>query len=89
MLIVLFGLGWFYSYAWGRATADRGAWLPIYCFLASLSLYLVMQTLEAMLYRFIFGVVPMLFILRQAGRAARRAAPNVAPHPQLTSELAR
>jgi hypothetical protein len=86
MVVVLFGLGWFYSYAWRRAVEDRGTWLPIYCFLASLSLYLVMQTLEAMLYRFLFGVVPMLLIMRRARRHTQRALSNVEQQRSLAPE---
>ncbi len=90
MLVPLFGLGWFYAYAWRRAVTNRGAWVPVYCLAASLSLYLVMQTLEAMLYRFLLGVVPMVLILRQARRAAGRRAPTtVDAQPPLTGRLAR
>jgi hypothetical protein len=74
MLPVLFGIAWFYSNAWWRAVNAGGAWVPIYCFAASLSLYLVMQTLEAMLYRFLFGLIPMLFVLRLAAKKAREKA---------------
>lgn len=71
MLPVLLGIGWFYGYIWRRAVFDKGAWVPVYCYAASLSIYLAMQSLQAMLYRFLFGVVPMLLVLRLARRKAR------------------
>jgi oligosaccharide repeat unit polymerase len=84
MVIVLGGLGWFYGYAWRRASREGWEWLAIYCYMASLSLYLVMQTLEAMLYRFLFGAVPMLLILRRARLSA--AAADEAPSDLVTEE---
>jgi hypothetical protein len=71
MLFVLFGIGYFYGFAWGRAIKVGGGWVPIYSFAASLSLYLIMQTLEAGLYRFLFGVVPMVVVLKLAAKKAR------------------
>jgi hypothetical protein len=73
MVVMLFGIGWWYAFAWQKAVVRGGEWLPVYCLLASLSLYMVMQTLEAVLYRFIFAVVPMLWVLRRAARNQRLA----------------
>ncbi len=77
MVPALFLLAWFYAHAWKRAVARAGAWVPVYCFLASLSLYLIMQTLEAMLYRFLFGVGPMLIALAYARVRSRSTKANV------------
>lgn len=74
MLLPLWGIGWFYGRTWYKAVTQRAGWVPTYCFAASLSLYLVMQTLEAMLYRFLFGLVPMLLALRYARIDGRRSA---------------
>jgi hypothetical protein len=74
MLVALLGIGWFYGYAWRRAITNHGYWVPTYCFLASLSLYMVMQTLEALLSRFLFGVVPMLLAMKYARRGAAQPA---------------
>jgi hypothetical protein len=83
MVFVLMGLTWFYSYTWWRAISTGGGWVPIYSFAASLSLYLIMQTLEAMLYRFLFGVVPMMVVLRLAEKKARQKAQAVpTPEPE-------
>jgi hypothetical protein len=77
MLVALLAIGWFYGYAWRRAITNHGYWVPTYCFLASLSLYLVMQTLEALLSRFLFGVVPMLLAMKYARRDAPQRAQSV------------
>jgi hypothetical protein len=89
MLIALAAIGWFYGYAWRRAVTDKGNWVPTYCFLASLSIYLVMQTLEAMLYRFLFGLLPMLLVLRYAKRDVPRSMTAVNEHRALSEGLIR
>jgi hypothetical protein len=53
-LLVLFGLGWMYGVTWRRAVTTGGLWIPIYTLMMALSVYLVMQTLEAMAFRFLF-----------------------------------
>jgi hypothetical protein len=77
MPLALMVLGWFYGFAWRRAVWRQGAWVPVYCLLASLSLYLVMQSLEAMLYRFLITVVPLVLALRVAKRANSAPAIDV------------
>lgn len=52
-LFALFTIGWFYGTAWRKAVVEGGLWVVVYTLLASLSVYLVMQTLEAMLFRFL------------------------------------
>lgn len=52
-LFVLFAIGWFYGTAWRKAVRKGGLWIVIYTLSASLSVYLVMQTLEAMIFRFL------------------------------------
>jgi hypothetical protein len=89
MTIALLGIGWFYGYAWRRAVTDRGNWVPTYCLLASLSIYLVMQTLEAMLYRFLFALIPMLLVLRYAKRELPRSMIAVNGHRPVSKELTR
>jgi len=74
MPLAMLTLGWFYGYAWRRGIGSQGAWLPVYCLLTSLSLYLIMQSLEAMLYRFLLAVPPMVLALRLARRTAVHAA---------------
>lgn len=52
----LFAIGWLYGMTWRRATSRGGLWILIYTLLAALSVYLVMQTLEAMAFRFLLMV---------------------------------
>jgi len=57
-LIVLFGIGWFYGRAWRAACFTNGFFGVAYVFMVSLSIFLVFQTLEAMLFRFLFMTIP-------------------------------
>jgi len=52
--LVLFLIGWFYGIAWRKAVTRGGLWIISYTLMAALSVYLVMQTLEAMAFRFLF-----------------------------------
>lgn len=51
--LVDFLIGWIYGVAWRKAVSRGGVWIPIYTLMTSLSVYLVMQTLEAMAFRFL------------------------------------
>jgi hypothetical protein len=86
MLIPLFGAGWAYSHVWRRAVSRQGIWVPVYCFMASLSLFFVMQSLQAMLQRFLFGALPMIIVLRLAMRATSPGTnePQLASAPSAT-----
>ena len=44
-------LGWIYGAVWRQAMLRRGAWASFYVILAALSIYLVMQTMEAVIFR--------------------------------------
>ena len=50
----LFMIGWFYGIAWRKVLTSGGLWIPIYTIMTALSVYLIMQTLEAMAFRFLF-----------------------------------
>jgi hypothetical protein len=52
--LVLFLIGWFYGMVWRKALTRGGLWTILYTLLSALSVYLVMQTLEAMAFRFLF-----------------------------------
>jgi hypothetical protein len=47
-----------------------GLWVTIYCLMFAVSIYLVMQSLEAMLFRFLLLALPGLLAWGYAGRAA-------------------
>jgi hypothetical protein len=58
-LVILF-LGWCYGRAWSKAVTRGGIWVTIYCLMFSVSIFLVMQSLEAMLFRLLLLAVPGL-----------------------------
>jgi oligosaccharide repeat unit polymerase len=47
----LFGIGWVYGRAWRKGVTRGGPWVPCFGILTSLSIYLVMQSMEAMGFR--------------------------------------
>jgi hypothetical protein len=55
----LFALGWTYARLWRRAIQIRGPWISQYIIAVSLSLYLVMQTMEAVIFRFLLLSIPL------------------------------
>jgi oligosaccharide repeat unit polymerase len=74
---VLFILGRLYCAMWRKAQVEGGVWLAQYIIMAALSVYLVMQTMEAVIYRSLILSIP----LRLSWRIARRAesAPMIQP----------
>ena len=66
-LLALLLIGWCYGRVWGQAVTHGGVWVPIYCFLFALSAFLVLQTLEAMVYRLLLLAVPALLAWWYAG----------------------
>jgi hypothetical protein len=50
-MAALFGVGWLYGRGWRNAVIQGGPWIPCFGVLTALSIYLVMQDLEAMGYR--------------------------------------
>ena len=61
---VLFAIGWLYGMAWRKAVSRGGLWIPIYTLMTALSIYLVMQTLEAMAFRFLLTAAAVWLIWR-------------------------
>jgi hypothetical protein len=64
--LVIAGIGWCYGRAWSRAVTRGGLSVLIYCLMFSLSAFLIMQTLEAFLYRLLLLAVPGLLAWRYA-----------------------
>ena len=58
----LFALGWIYARLWRRAIQRRGPWISQYIIAVSLSLYLVMQTMEAVIFRFLLLSIPLWIV---------------------------
>ena len=52
------GLGLLYGFVWKRAVAAGGAWSSQYVVLSALSIYMVMQTMEAVIFRTLLLSIP-------------------------------
>ncbi len=69
LAVPLFGLiGWCYGAVWKLAVTERGPWMCFYAALAALSIYLIMQTMEAVIFRTLELVVPCWIAWRWAAR---------------------
>ena len=79
-------LGWAYGVVWKRAVTRGGPWASQYVIISALSIYLVMQTMEAVIFRTVMLSVPAWLSWRWAMRApvkkARRRLIDV-PRPFL------
>jgi hypothetical protein len=52
-------LGWCYGYTWKLALLRSGPWAAQFAVLSALSIYLVMQTMEAVIFRFLLLSIPI------------------------------
>jgi hypothetical protein len=59
-------LGWLYGAVWKRAVLRGGPWATQYVILSALSIYLVMQTMEAVIFRSILLSTPCWLVWRWA-----------------------
>jgi hypothetical protein len=59
-------LGWVYAFVWKRAVTRGGPWASQYIVLAALSIYLVMQTMEAVIFRTLLLSIPCWLTWRWA-----------------------
>ena len=59
-------VGWGYGYIWRRAVCDGGPWMTQYVIFSALSIYLVMQTGEAVIFRSIELSLPCWLVWRWA-----------------------
>jgi len=67
MVLVLFGIGFFYGRAWRNSVMRGGIWIVVYGVALSLSVYLIMQSLEAFLFRVLFMLAPVWWTAWYAG----------------------
>lgn len=65
-VFALFLIGWVHGKLWRQAIDRGGVYVILYITLLSLSTYLIMQTLEAAIYRFLYMAVPVLVVWRLA-----------------------
>jgi hypothetical protein len=52
-------LGWCYGFVWRKANLEGGRWIAQYAIMSALSIYLVMQTMEAILFRLVLLSIPL------------------------------
>ncbi len=74
-------LGYGYGWVWRRAAALGGAWTSQYVIISALSMYLVMQTMEAVIFRTLLLSVPCWITWRWSEKAA------VLPEPRIQTSL--
>ena len=66
-------LGWVFGFVWRKAVEKGPAWQCQYVIMAALSMYLVMQTMEAVIFRTLLLSVPSWLIWRWALSASTEA----------------
>lgn len=72
-------IGWIYGYCWRRAVSDGQSWNTQYTILMMLSVYLVTQSMEAVIFRLLILSIPIHFVWRRAMMAADRASYRPVP----------
>jgi hypothetical protein len=55
----LWCIGRYYGFVWRKTYSHGGPWVAQYIVMAALSIYLVMQTMEAVIFRFLLMSVPI------------------------------
>ncbi len=77
-------LGYLYGWVWRRAVVRGGPWTSQYVILSALSIYLVMQTMEAVIFRTLLLSIPCWLTWRWAlkARPVQGRLPRRAPLPQ-------
>lgn len=76
-------LGWMYGWMWRKALTGGPAWVTQYAIISALSIYLVMQTVEAILFRTLLLSVPCWIVWKWALRAPLRN--HAHPEPQIAA----
>ena len=67
-------LGWIYGFVWRRAVTQGAGWSSQYVIIAALSIYLVMQTMEAVIFRTLLLSIPTWLVWRYALSTRPKAA---------------
>ena len=65
-ILLMAFVGWGYGYVWRRAVMEGGPWTTQYVIFSALSIYLVMQTGEAVIYRSLELSIPCWLVWRWA-----------------------
>lgn len=102
-IVAMAALGWLYGFVWRRAVLRGGPWATQFTILSCLSIYLVMQTVEAILFRTLMLSIPAWLVWRWAqapvrvkvrkrlvgGRLQRGPLPRLRPSsPTISSSVA-
>jgi hypothetical protein len=66
MFPVLFGIGYAYGHVWKKATLVGAYWNSIYTIFAILAIYMVTQSGEAVIFRFLFLTIPTRWVWGKA-----------------------
>jgi hypothetical protein len=77
-LPVLFLLGRLFATAWRKAQLAGGVWVAQYIIMAALSIYFVMQTMEAVIFRLLILSAPLQLVWHLAGTRETAASPRFA-----------
>jgi hypothetical protein len=64
-------IGWGYGYVWRRAVQEQGWWTTFYMILTLLSVYMVTQSGEAVIFRLVILAVPSYIVWRRARQQVR------------------
>ncbi len=67
--IALWSIGFSYAGVWRRTYSHGGPWVTQYIVMAALSVYMVMQTMEAVIFRLLLLSVPIWIVWIRARRA--------------------
>ena len=77
-------LGYLYGFVWKRAVLRGGPWASQYAVLSALSIYLVMQTMEAVIFRVLLLSLPCWIAWRWAFKSSAATEQSIT-RPSLTS----
>lgn len=80
-------LGWLYGSVWKKAVTRGGPWSSQYVILSALSIYLVMQTMEAVIFRTLLLSIPCWISWRWALRAPVTSLRSLPRRPSRTMAL--
>lgn len=78
-VIALFAFGALFGLLWRRAATLGGVWVVHYALAIAMSVFFVMQTLEAMIFRFLLTAIPVAFAWKYAHRDS---GPRASPAPR-------
>lgn len=87
-ILVSFLAGWGYGRAWRGAVFGNGLSMILYILLVSLSIFFILQTLEAIVFRLVFTAVPVLLAWRWIAPKAAPAGPAEDADPEQAEESA-